>query len=99
MPLLPFISDTDEELEKIISAAKEFGAHYILIAGLTLFGNDERDSKQLVFKFLRNSHPDLLEKYELMYAGTHYSSWKYQQELRNKADALCKKYEIRNTII
>ena len=99
MPLLPFISDTDEELEKIISAAKEFGAHYILIAGLTLFGNDERDSKQLVFKFLRNSHPDLLEKYELMYAGTDYSSWKYQQELRNKVDALCKKYEIRNTII
>src|SRR6185436_1103101 len=47
MPLLPFITDTDEEIEKLVAAAKQNGAHYILVAGLTLFGNDERDSKQL----------------------------------------------------
>ena len=41
MPLLPFITDTDEEMEKIVAAAKQYGANYILIAGLTLFGNDE----------------------------------------------------------
>lgn len=67
MPLLPFITDTDEELEKIISAAKQYGANYTLAAGLTLFGSDERDSKQLVFKFLKNNYPDLLDKYEKMY--------------------------------
>ena len=62
MPLLPYISDTEEEVEKIVAAAKQYGANYILIAGLTLFGNDERDSKQLVFRFLKNNYPDLLEK-------------------------------------
>jgi hypothetical protein len=33
MPLLPYISDTEEEIEKIVAAAKQYGAIYILIAG------------------------------------------------------------------
>jgi len=98
MPLLPFITDTDEELERIIVAAKQYGANYIIIAGLTLFGNDERDSKQLVFRFLRSNYPDLVEKYEKMYGSVYYPSWQYQQQLKKRADALCEKYKIRNSI-
>jgi DNA repair photolyase len=98
MPLLPFITDTDEEIEKIVAAAKEHEANYILIAGLTLFGNDERDSKQLVFKFLKNNYPELLEKYEKMYGTVHYAAWQYQQQLKKRADAICEKYKIRNSI-
>ncbi len=98
MPLLPFLTDTDEELERIVAAAKQYGANYILIAGLTLFGNDERDSKQLVFRFLRNHYPHLIEKYEAMYGSVYYSSWQYQQQLKKRADALCEKYKIKNSI-
>ena len=98
MPLLPYISDTEEGIDKIVAAAKQYGANYILIAGLTLFGNDERDSKQLVFRFLENNYPDLLEKYEKMYGSVYYSSWQYQQQLKKRADDLCKKYGIRNSI-
>ena len=98
MPLLPFISDTDEEMEKIVAAAKQHNANYILIAGLTLFGNDERDSKQLVFRFLRNYYPGLVEKYEKMYGSVYYPSWKYQEQLKKRADMLCEKYKIRNSI-
>ena len=98
MPLLPFISDTDEELEKIIAAAKQNGAHYILVAGLTLFGDDSRDSKQLYFEFLRNHYPELVEKYEKMYGSVYYPSWQYQQQLKKRADNLCEKYKIKNSI-
>ena len=98
MPLLPFITDTDAELEKIIAAARQFKANFILIAGLTLFGNNERDSKQLVFRFLRNHYPHLIEKYEGMYSSVDYSSWQYQQQLKRRADALCEKYKINNSI-
>lgn len=98
MPVLPFITDSNEELEKIVAAAKRFKAHYVLIASLTLFGNDTRDSKQLYYKFLRNNYPHLLEKYEKMYESVHYPSWEYQQELKRKGDALCKKYGIKNSI-
>jgi len=98
MPLLPFITDTDDELEKIVAAAKEYGAYYILIAGLTLSGDEERDSKQLYFRFLRNNYPDLLDKYENMYGSVYYPSWQYQQELKKRADAICEKYKIKTSI-
>ena len=103
MPLLPYISDTEVELEKIVAAAKQYGANYILIAGLTLFGNDVpiaigSDSKQLVFRFLRNNYPGLLEEYEKMYGSVHYSSWQYQQELKKRSNAVCEKYKIKNSI-
>jgi DNA repair photolyase len=98
MPLLPFITDTDEEIERVVGATKESGANYILIAGLTLFGNDERDSKQLIFKFLKNNYPELLEKYEKMYGTVYYAPWQYQQQLKKRADAICEKYKIRNSI-
>ena len=98
MPLLPLITDTDEEIEKIVAAAKQYGANYCLIAGLTLFGNDERDSKQLVFKFLKNNYPDLLEKYEKMYGDVYYAPWQYQQQLKKRSDAICAKYYIKNSI-
>ena len=52
IPVLPFISDTEEELEKIIAAAKDHHADYILVGGLTLFGNEKADSKTLYYKFL-----------------------------------------------
>jgi len=103
MPLLPFITDTDEEIERIVAASKEYGANYILIAGLTLFGNDVpidigRDSKQLVFKFLKNNYPVLVEKYEKMYGSIYYAPWQYQQQLKKRADAICEKYKIKNSI-
>lgn len=98
MPLLPFITDTDEELEKIIAAARQHGANFILIAGLTLFGHDERDNKQLIFSFLRSQYPHLIKKYEDMYGSVHYPSWQYQQQLKKRADALCEKYKIKNSI-
>ena len=98
MPLLPFITDTDEEMEKIVKAARQYGANYCLIAGLTLFGNGERDSKQLVFKFLKNNYPDLLEKYGKMYGNVYYAPWQYQQQLKKRSDAICAKCNIKNSI-
>jgi len=99
MPLLPFISDTDEELEKIIASAKKYGADYILTSGITLFGKDPKDSKQLYYKFLRNQYPHLLEKYEQMYGSVYFPSWKYQNELNSRTGFYCKKYDIKNSIL
>lgn len=99
MPLLPFISDTDEEMEKIVAAAKANGANYILTGGVTLFGNDESDSKQLVLKFLRNNYPELLDKYEQLYGAHYYAPWQYLQQLKRRADVLCEKYKIKNSIL
>lgn len=99
IPLLPFISDTDEEMEKMISAAKECNAEYILTGGLTLFGNEKADSKTLFYKFLEYYNPSLLPKYQALYGENFYTSFQYQHQLKARAKKYCDKYKIRNSII
>lgn len=99
IPLLPFISDTEEELEKIIIAAKEHEADYILIGGLTLFGNGIADSKTLFYKFLERYDASLLPQYQQLYGENFYTPFKFQDQLKEKANRLCKKYKIRNSIL
>jgi DNA repair photolyase len=99
IPTLPFISDKEEELEKTIAAAKEHRADYILVGGLTLFGNNPADSKMLYYKFLERYDPSLIPKYKKMYDIQYSPNQKYQEELKRKADKLCEKYKIRNRIL
>ena len=99
IPVLPFISDTEEELEKTISAAKEYLADYILVGGLTLFGKDAADSKTLYFNFLKRYDPLLIPKYEQLYGTNFFPPRKYLRELKQKAENICEKYKIRTTIL
>lgn len=98
IPLLPFISDTNDELEKIIVAAKEHRADYILCGSLTLFGNEKADSKTLYYKFLERYKIDLIPYYDELYNGFPYPPKSYQAALKERTDILCKKYNIRNHI-
>lgn len=99
IPLLPFISDTDEELERMIKAASDYGADYILAGGLTLFGDNTGDCKTLYYRFLKNHFPHLLSKYEELFAGNYYAPWHHHNRLKKKTEALCRKYGIKNSII
>jgi len=99
IPLLPFISDSAIEMEKIIIAAKEHDADYILMGGLTLFGNNVADSKTLYYKFIEQYDPSLLPKYQQLYGNNFYTSFVYQNQLKELSDRLCKKYKIRNSIL
>ncbi|MEI9809160.1 MAG: radical SAM protein [Bacteroidota bacterium] len=99
IPVLPFISDTDEGLEKIIAAAKEYRADYVLVGGLTLFGEGKADSKTLFYKFLERYDPSLLPKYRQLYGSNFYTSFSYQNELKERAARLCKKHSVRNSIL
>jgi len=99
IPSLPYISDTEEELEKTIAAAKEHKAHYILVGGLTLFGNAVADSKTLYYKFLERYNPDLIPKYDQLYGDKFYTPRYYQDKLKQRADKICLRYTIRNKII
>jgi DNA repair photolyase len=67
IPTLPFISDSEEQLELLVKAGKEHGADYILIGGLTLFGNKPADSKTLYYKFLERKFPHLIGDYKKLY--------------------------------
>ena len=99
IPLLPYISDTTEAIEQIISSAKAFNADYLLAGGLTLFGSAKADSKTLYYRFLQKYDPALIPAYDKLYGDNHYTQRQYQLELRNRTHQLCAKYGIRTSII
>jgi DNA repair photolyase len=98
MPLIPYISDTTEHLEKMFSTFKDLGVHYILPASITLFGNDTGDSKTLMLRAIEKHYPHLLEKYHSFFDTSNEMPKFYQQAFYKKMDELMKKYELRNRI-
>ncbi len=99
IPVLPFISDSEEQLTKMIRAAKEHGADYILIGGLTLFGSQPSDSKVLYRKFLERKFPHLIPDYKKLYRIYPYPPQEYHAALAVLATRLCREIGIRNGIL
>jgi len=98
IPVLPFLSDSEEQLNETIKTVKEYGADFILVGGLTLFGKGPADCKTLYYKFLEKYHPELVPKYRSLYRIFFAPSKEYQRELEEKSRRLCKKYGIKNKI-
>ena len=99
IPLLPYISDTAEELDKIIAAAKAHDASFILTGGLTLGGNGVADSKTLYYKFLTRYNASLIPAYDKLYGDNFYAPRHYHEALKKKAATLCSKHGIKNSIL
>jgi DNA repair photolyase len=99
IPTLPFISDSEEELEKTIVVAKNSGADFILVGGLTLFGSRPADSRTLYFNFLKKYDPALLVQYQKLYGDNFFPPKNYLEQLNQRVSRLCKKNQIRNSIL
>lgn len=99
MPVLPYLSDSEKQIEKMIVLAKNYGADSILTAGLTLFGDKPNDCKTVYYKTIENHFPELLDKTKRLFGNNFYPNQKYQRELAEKAKRICKKYEIKDKII
>jgi len=99
IPVLPFLSDSDGQLEETIRTVKEYGADFIFIGGLTLFGKGLLDCKTLYYKFLEKHYLELVPKYKSLYRIFFAPSKEYQRELEEKSKSLCEKYGIKNRII
>lgn len=98
MPLLPYISDTDEQLEQMYSAFNLAGAKYIFPAALTLFGSGNSDSKTLMMRAVAKHYPQLLDKYEKLFNyGFQPLPW-YRKSVAKKTSALNLKFGITDRI-
>jgi DNA repair photolyase len=76
-PLMPGINDAPEQLEPLLEAAMDAGATGIGGIALHLRG----DVKALFFDWLREHRPDLLERYEKLYARGAYAPMEERRRL------------------
>ena len=104
IPIVPFLCDSDEDLESMVKTAKESGADYLLFgAGMTM-----RDLQSIWFmSHLYNKFPGLVELYEKLYrfkynkdtyAGMYEPGQQYSQELNRKMLSLCEKFNLQYRI-
>ena len=99
MPLLPYISDTGENLELMFQTFKDIGVRYIFPATITLFGEDTADSKTLVLRAIQKHYPHLLERYQKLFTNSNQLPAYYQSAFQNKMRELLAKYGLKDRII
>lgn len=96
MPLIPYITDTSEQLDKMFSTFKEVGAKYIFPASITLFGNGATDSKMLMLRAIQKHYPHLIEKYERFFTASDQMPDYYSIAFNKKMKELMGKYGLQN---
>jgi len=64
MPVLPFISDSKDEIEKMVKAANNYGGDYVLYSGLTLYGDALAIVRHFTINFLKEDYQELLFEYK-----------------------------------
>ncbi|MCF8358837.1 MAG: radical SAM protein [Prolixibacteraceae bacterium] len=91
MPLLPFINDSWEEVEKTIVKAKEAGAKYLLFwPGLSL----RQGSREYFYKKLDQHFPGKKQKYIETFGDSYICNSPNANELYRKATLLQKKIDL-----
>jgi DNA repair photolyase len=104
MPVLPYISDTQEELEHLFDKASENSCQYIIYNPLRVAGSGPQRKKW--FDTLKEYFPSLVKKYEKLYPYKE-NAYKfghvprdstYLKELSKKIAYLREKYGMDNDI-
>ena len=88
MPILPAINDSERDLEAVVRAARDNGAHYV--KGNVLFLRES--AKKVFLNPLRRTRPGLYRAYRQIYGRRCYAPKSYQARIRGRLGALKKKY-------
>lgn len=92
IPIIPFLEDSDENLENVIKETKEAGADFILFSpGLTM-----RDSQAEFFikKLTKSKYKDIVTPLLNLFKGNMYPPIEYANKIHSKLYALCEKYKL-----
>lgn len=99
MPVLPFLSDTPHQLNKMIKTIKEYGGDFIISGGMTLFGDQCNDSRMKYYDALAKHFPEVLTKTKTIFDNLDYPTIYYQKKISDLTSEICRKYDIKNRII
>ena len=89
-PVLPHLSDSTEQLDRLLGQIAAAGA-----TGVTVFGLHLRGSTRGWFmSWLGRAHPELVAKYRELYRRGAYLPPSYRERLRGRAAPLIAKYRL-----
>ncbi len=89
MPIIPYITDDEKDLDEIFRVTKEFGLGSIIAWPLHLHGK----TKSVFYSFLREHFPELISNYDLLYRNGTVSD-EYSADLQRTVSDLRKKYRL-----
>ncbi|SMF72796.1 DNA repair photolyase [Paenibacillus uliginis N3/975] len=89
-PVLPFLTDREEQMNQLLYAAKEAGADFAMISLLRL----SRDVKDWYMQTLRHQFPEVVSLYTKLYSGSAYAEDSYVASFKTLAEKLLLKYEL-----
>jgi DNA repair photolyase len=97
LPVIPFITDTSELMEKSISKAKDVGLDFIIFGGMTL---KEGKQKDYFFNVLKKYNSKLIKKYQDIYKGNKWgeATNEYYGLINSRFNKIAKKYKIQKRI-
>jgi DNA repair photolyase len=94
MPIIPYITDSKEQLDRTIRTSKEHGAKYLLAASMTM-----RDMQcKRFYETIKKHYPDLLEKYNTLYKNGYQPKRSYLRSLYLNISRLCKTYKMQQYV-
>lgn len=83
-PILPLLTDSEDELEGLFHTAVEAGAGSVMTSLLRL----SPEVKNWYFRTLKEEYPDLLMQYHRLYAGGGYADDEYRGRMSRLLDSL-----------
>jgi len=99
MPLLPFISDTEEALALFLHTFSSLKINYIFPAPLTLFGNAPSDSLSLVFRAIEKYNPSLLPYYRNLFTTRGSKLKNYHNEFYKRFKQVNETFKLKHSIL
>lgn len=89
MPVIPYLTDTDENLEGLFERGKDAGVNYAIVQALNLRG----ETKNVFMSFIKKEYPQLYIPLLDMYK-TGYAPKEYRAELARRAAGFMRKNGI-----
>jgi DNA repair photolyase len=89
-PILPYLTDSDDQLEATVAAVAASGAPYVSPIVLHL----RPGAREWWQAWLRREHPDLLPRYRALYGDRSDSPKAYQHEITEKVRGFADRYGV-----
>src|SRR5205807_4429119 len=89
-PIIPFISDSQDQLEATVGAIAETGATHVSPIILQL----RTGAREWFMQWLASNHPELVDRYERLYGKGAYAPKAFQEEISGRVHELADRFAV-----